>query len=102
MFEVPLLLVLIVVMALIFDFTNGAHDCANAIATVVSTKVLSPRTAVLMAASLNLIGAFLGTPYIALIEAFGGSADTAMFISPIIMLILGFVTLRFYKKDAKV
>lgn len=61
MFEVPLLLVLIVVMALIFDFTNGAHDCANAIATVVSTKVLSPRTAVLMAASLNLIGAFLGT-----------------------------------------
>lgn len=48
------------------------------------------------------IGAFLGTPYIALIEAFGGSADTAMFISPIIMLILGFVTLRFYKKDAKV
>ena len=47
------------------------------------------------------IGAFLGTPYIALIEAFGGSADTAMFISPIIMLILGFVTLRFCKKDAK-
>lgn len=43
MFEVPVLLVLIVVVALIFDFTNGAHDCANAIATVVSTKVLSPR-----------------------------------------------------------
>ena len=38
MFEVPVLLVLIVVVALIFDFTNGAHDCANAIATVVSTK----------------------------------------------------------------
>ena len=49
MFEVPVLLVLIVVMALIFDFTNGAHDCANAIATVVSTKVLSPRVAVIMA-----------------------------------------------------
>ena len=48
-------------MALIFDFTNGAHDCANAIATVVSTKVLKPRTAVIMAATLNLIGAFLGT-----------------------------------------
>ena len=44
MFEVPVLLVLIVVVALIFDFTNGAHDCANAIATVVSTKVLSPRS----------------------------------------------------------
>lgn len=43
------------------------------------------------------IGAFLGTPYIALIEAFGGSADTTMFISPIIMLILGIITLKFYK-----
>ena len=61
MFEIPLLLIVIILVALIFDFTNGAHDCANAIATVVSTKVLSPRVAVIMAASLNLIGAFLGT-----------------------------------------
>ncbi len=61
MFEIPLLLFFIVLTALIFDFTNGAHDCANAIATVVSTKVLTPRTAVAMAASLNLLGAMLGT-----------------------------------------
>lgn len=61
MFEVPLLLLLIIVAALIFDFTNGAHDCANAIATVVSTKVLTPRAAVSMAAVLNLMGALLGT-----------------------------------------
>ena len=61
MFEIPLLLILIIIAALAFDFTNGAHDCANAIATVVSTKVLTPRTAVTMAALLNLIGAFLGT-----------------------------------------
>ncbi len=61
MFEVSILLVLIVIAALIFDFTNGAHDCANAIATVVSTKVLTPRLAVGMAAALNLLGAFLGT-----------------------------------------
>ncbi len=61
MFEIPLLLFLIVLTALLFDFTNGAHDCANAIATVVSTKVLTPRTAVAMAASLNLLGAMLGT-----------------------------------------
>ena len=54
MFEVPLLLVLIVITALIFDFTNGAHDCANAIATVVSTKVATPRMAVTMAAHLKL------------------------------------------------
>ena len=61
MFDIPLLLILIVIAALIFDFTNGAHDCANAIATVVSTKVLTPRVAVSMAAILNLIGALLGT-----------------------------------------
>ena len=60
MLEIPVLLVVIVLVALIFDFTNGAHDCANAIATVVSTKVLSPRTAVAMAAVLNLFGAMLG------------------------------------------
>lgn len=59
--ELPLLLVLIVLVALAFDFTNGAHDCANAIATVVSTKVLTPRTAVMLAAALNLGGALLGT-----------------------------------------
>lgn len=61
MFEIPLLLVVIVLVALVFDFTNGAHDCANAIATVVSTKALSPRVAVSMAALLNLGGALLGT-----------------------------------------
>ena len=61
MFDIPLLLIIIIGVALVFDFTNGAHDCANAIATVVSTKVLSPRTAVMMAAVLNLVGAFLGT-----------------------------------------
>ena len=61
MFEIPLLLILIVIAALVFDFTNGAHDCANAIATVVSTKVLTPKVAVSMAAALNLVGALLGT-----------------------------------------
>jgi PiT family inorganic phosphate transporter len=61
MLDVPLLLVVIVAIALIFDFTNGAHDCANAIATVVTTNVLSPRTAVIMAAVLNFIGALLGS-----------------------------------------
>lgn len=55
------ILVAVVLVALVFDFTNGAHDSANAIATIVSTKVLSPRTAVFMAAVLNLAGAFIGT-----------------------------------------
>lgn len=55
-----MMLVAIVALALFFDYTNGAHDSANAIATIVSTKVLSPKVAVLMAATLNLIGAFMG------------------------------------------
>lgn len=61
MLEIPLLLIVVIVVALAFDFTNGAHDTANAIATVVSTKVLSPGVAVMMAAVLNLIGALLGS-----------------------------------------
>lgn len=59
--DIPILLVIIVVVALVFDYTNGAHDSANAIASVVSTKVLTPKTAVIMAGTLNFVGAFLGT-----------------------------------------
>src|SRR5437764_5952593 len=55
------LLVFVIVLALVFDYINGFHDTANAIATVVSTNVLPPRTAVLMAGLFNFVGAFLGT-----------------------------------------
>jgi PiT family inorganic phosphate transporter len=55
------LLVLIVVVALLFDFTNGFHDTANAVATSVSTRALSPRVAVLIAAVMNFVGAFSST-----------------------------------------
>lgn len=55
-----LTLVLVVVLALVFDYINGFHDTANAIATVVSTGVLPIRTAVLLAALLNFLGAFAG------------------------------------------
>ncbi|MCE5247566.1 MAG: inorganic phosphate transporter [Candidatus Polarisedimenticolia bacterium] len=61
MLSVPLLLLATIAVALVFDFTNGAHDCGNAIATVVSTKALSPRAAVVMATVLNLLGALIGT-----------------------------------------
>lgn len=54
-------LCLVVVVALAFDYINGFHDTANAVATVVSTGVLPIRTAVLLAAVLNFAGAFLGT-----------------------------------------
>ncbi|HWR90398.1 MAG TPA: inorganic phosphate transporter [Dissulfurispiraceae bacterium] len=59
--ETFLLLVLVIILAVIFDFINGFHDTANAIATSVSTRVLSPRTAVVMAAVLNMVGALSGT-----------------------------------------
>jgi len=52
-------LVAVVVVALFFDFTNGFHDTANSIATTVSTRALSPRTAVALAAVLNFAGAFV-------------------------------------------
>jgi PiT family inorganic phosphate transporter len=54
-----LILVIVVATALAFDFTNGFHDTANAIATSVSTRALSPRTAVLIASVLNFAGAFI-------------------------------------------
>jgi PiT family inorganic phosphate transporter len=57
----PEVLILIIVLAVLFDIANGWHDCANAIATVVSTKVLSPMQAVILAATMNIVGAFLTT-----------------------------------------
>src|SRR5437762_11540395 len=54
------LLVLVILLALAFDYINGFHDTANAVATVVSTNVLPGRTAVLMAAAFNFGGAFTG------------------------------------------
>src|SRR5216110_3829777 len=50
----------VVLAAIIFEYSNGFHDAANAIATVVSTKVLTPRQAIAMAAIFNLTGALLG------------------------------------------
>ncbi|MEU2619010.1 inorganic phosphate transporter [Streptomyces sp. NPDC007157] len=54
-----LILAIVVVTALAFDFTNGFHDTANAMATTISTGALKPKIAVTMSAALNLVGAFL-------------------------------------------
>jgi PiT family inorganic phosphate transporter len=54
------IIIAVVLTALIFDYTNGFHDAANAIATSVSTRALTPRVALVMAAVMNFIGAFLG------------------------------------------
>src|SRR2546426_8935698 len=61
MIDPTLILVLVVILALAFDFSNGWHDSANAIAPVVSPHVLTPGRAVLLAAILNIAGAFMST-----------------------------------------
>jgi inorganic phosphate transporter, PiT family len=55
----PVLLVIVVVTALAFDFTNGFHDTGNAMATSIATRALKPRQAVLLSATLNMVGALL-------------------------------------------
>src|ERR1700690_1025522 len=55
------LILLVILAALVFTYINGFHDTANSIATVVATKVLTPRQAVMLAAVTNLVGAFMGT-----------------------------------------
>jgi PiT family inorganic phosphate transporter len=58
---VTFMLVIVVLLAIAFDYVNGFHDTANAIATSVATRALAPRYAILMAAAFNFIGAFAGT-----------------------------------------
>ncbi|MBV9120189.1 MAG: inorganic phosphate transporter, partial [Chloroflexi bacterium] len=55
------LLILVIVLGLIFEFVNGFHDAANAVATVIATRVLRPGAAVIMAAAMNFLGAISGT-----------------------------------------
>lgn len=57
--HITLLLGIVIITALVFDFTNGFHDTANAMATTISTGALKPKTAVAMSAVLNLVGAFM-------------------------------------------
>ena len=54
------IVIAVVAVALIFDYTNGFHDAANAIATSVSTQALTPRVALVLAAVMNFVGALLG------------------------------------------
>ena len=70
------LLVLVVITALSFDFTNGFHDTGNAMATSIATKALGPRTAVALSGVLNLVGAFLSLAVAATIAS--GLVDTKL------------------------
>src|SRR6187402_380293 len=59
--HVTVLIVVVIALALFFDYVNGFHDTANAIATSVATRALHPRVAIVMATAFNFIGAFAGT-----------------------------------------
>ena len=81
--ELTLIVVLVIALALFFDFTNGFHDTANAMATPIATGALRPKVAVALAAVLNLIGAFLSTAVAQTIS--GGlirEGDDGVFITP--------------------
>ncbi len=86
MASVVALLVLVVVIALVFDYINGFHDAANAIATVVSTGVLPIRTAVLIAGVLNFVGAVSGTAVAKTIAS--GFADPAIVTQTVVLAAL--------------
>ncbi|HEV2695156.1 MAG TPA: inorganic phosphate transporter [Verrucomicrobiae bacterium] len=77
-----LLILLVIFIALVFTYINGFHDTANSIATVVSTKVLTPRQAVLLAAFTNLIGAFFGSAVAATIAS--GLVDAQVATMPVL------------------
>ncbi|KUJ68877.1 phosphate transporter [Streptomyces albus subsp. albus] len=66
--HITLLIGIVIITALVFDFTNGFHDTANAMATTISTGALKPKVAVAMSAALNLVGAFLSVEVAATIS----------------------------------
>ena len=70
------LLIIVVITALAFDFTNGFHDTGNAMATSIASGALSPKVAVTLSASLNLVGAFLSTAVAATIAK--GLVDSSL------------------------
>jgi len=78
--HITLLIGIVIATALVFDFTNGFHDTANAMATTISTGALGPRTAVAMSAVLNLVGAFLSVEVAKTIS--GGIVDESAGIRP--------------------
>jgi PiT family inorganic phosphate transporter len=80
------LILIVILVALVFEYINGFHDTANSIATVVSTKVLSPRQAVVLAAVTNLTGALVGTAVAKTIAS--GLVDTKIVTSEILVCAL--------------
>jgi len=80
--ETDVVLWIVVATALAFDFTNGFHDTANAVATSISTRAMGPRVAVTLAATLNFVGAFLSLEVAATIAS--GIVDADLVTLPIV------------------
>src|ERR671910_1002854 len=80
--ETDVVLWIVVATALAFDFTNGFHDTANAVATSISTRAMKPRVAVSLAATLNFVGAFLSLEVAATIAS--GIVDAKLITPPIV------------------
>ena len=80
------LILTVIIVALVFEYINGFHDTANSIATVVSTKVLTPRQAVFLAATTNLFGAMVGTAVAKTIAS--GLVDTKIVSSEVLVCAL--------------
>jgi PiT family inorganic phosphate transporter len=80
--DVSLIVVVVVITALVFDFTNGFHDTANAMATSIATGALRPKAAVAIAGCLNLVGAFLSVQVAKTIS--GGLVDDKL-ITPVVI-----------------
>ena len=80
------LILIVILVALVFEYINGFHDTANSIATVVATKVLTPRQAVVLAACTNLLGALIGTAVAKTISS--GLVETSIITSQILVCAL--------------
>src|SRR4051812_35245428 len=80
--DLSFLVVVVIITALVFDFTNGFHDTANAMATSIATGALKPKVAVVVSAVLNLVGAFVSTEVAKTISS--GLVDDAKMTVPII------------------
>jgi PiT family inorganic phosphate transporter len=86
-----IILVIVVATALAFDFTNGFHDTANAVATSISTRALAPKTAVTLSASLNFVGAFISIKVAATVA--GGIVDAELVTTTVIFAgLIGAIT----------
>src|ERR671910_899597 len=80
--ETDVVLWIVVATALAFDFTNGFHDTANAVATSISTRAMKPRVAVSLAAVLNFVGAFLSLEVAATVAS--GIVEAELIAPPIV------------------